>query len=107
MKIDIIGLKTSWQNWRSVQGILRGLHRQDELTRLVQWANRKQLAGVQTAYQYKLADEELRLNQYIVKFPHLATWARWLHFINKLVTPSPKFYPRGAAAKFRRQIKRY
>jgi hypothetical protein len=29
-------------------------------------------------------------------------WARWLRFINKLVTPSPKYYPKGSATKYRR-----
>jgi hypothetical protein len=92
-----------WHNWRRVQGILTGLHRHDEFTRLVQWAKRKHLPNSQRSYQYKLMDEEVRLNRYAIQFPHLMRWARGLYIINKLVTTSPKYYAKGSGAKFRRQ----
>lgn len=82
--------------------ILSSLHREQELRELCQWARRKKLERPYLSYHHQLLDEIVLQNRYALRYPYHSQWAKFLYFINRLVTPRPKYYPRGAAAKYRR-----
>jgi hypothetical protein len=78
------------------------LNRRAELLRLIQWAERKQLAGPLRCYQARLADVEIRLQRYAIHNPHLTRWTRRFHRLCRVLMPPPRYYRRGSAAGYRR-----
>ena len=95
-----------WRDFFAATGqifhILFCLNREDELRRLVEWADSKQLPGPQRAYLMKLGDTERRLFRYAVSTPRLTTLARLLHGFKVLLTPTPRYLPVGSARIYRR-----
>jgi len=81
--------------------ILSILNREAELGRLVDWATRKRLPDPRKAYQNRLADEERRLFRYTLDHPGLTVWTRRLRWLGSILSPTPRYYPRGSAAKYR------
>jgi len=84
--------------------ILCSFNRRAELMRLIQWARRKKLSGPLQAYQNRLIDEEKRLFHYALEFPSLLRWAKYLHRLNNLVNPIPRYVPKGSAAIYSRKF---
>jgi hypothetical protein len=80
---------------------LATLNRRDDLSQLVQWAERKRLSGPLKPYQARLADEEIRLNRIAIQHPRLYRRARALHWLRWFISPTPRYY-KGYAAKYRR-----
>ena len=78
--------------------ILRCLNSQDELWRLVKWADRKRLPGPHRAYLIKLDDAERKLFRYTVFSPRLTALAHFVHGFKILLTPTPRYLPRGSGA---------
>ena len=97
--------KNRWQNcritFREIRAILYCLNRQDELSRLIAWANRKHLHGPRKAYQIKLDDTERRLFHYQVSSPRLIVYARLLHNLKKVLFPPPHSHRKGATSAYR------
>ncbi len=87
--------------WQEIRAIIRNLHQQDDLERLVKWAKRKRLKGPRTYYQRLLFDIQDRLLRQRVRFPHLMFWAKLLYNINLLISPAPQYHAKGSAAKYR------
>jgi hypothetical protein len=81
--------------------ILCAYNRRAELLRLIGWAKRKRLAGPIRLYQHRLLDEEIRLNRYTLRYPSLTRWARFIHRLNIVLFPAPRYYSRGVAASYR------
>jgi hypothetical protein len=94
--------KFLYHHWKLLGAVVRILHLQDELHQLIRWAKRKDLFYPLHLYRQRIADNEVRLNQYMLRYPRLYDLARWLHGLHHLVTPKPRYYKRGSAAKFRR-----
>jgi hypothetical protein len=91
-----------WQRFiftcRRINAILHCLNRQDELQRLIQWADRKKLSGPCRAYNTRLDDEEHRLFRYQLSVPHLIGLARILHTLKIFICPAQPYYTTGYAA---------
>ena len=87
---------------REVYAILRCLNRQDELRRLIEWADNKRLLGPHRAYTIKLDDTDRKLFRYRVSSPRLTMLARLLHSFKTLLTPSHYYLPEGSASVYRR-----
>ncbi len=82
--------------------ILNAQNHGRELVRLEQWAIHKGLEGPQRAYRAQHNDVERALLRYAMTDPlayRLATWLRWL---NRLISPTPRFLPKGSATAYRR-----
>jgi hypothetical protein len=77
------------------------LNRQTELERLVSWAERKRLPGPRRLYQRRLADEEMRLTHYALRFPRQLFWAHLVHRLSNLISTLPRYPARGSAATYR------
>lgn len=94
--------KFLYYHWKLLNAVVGILHRQSELHQLIRWAKRKDLFYPLRSYRHQVADNEVRLNQYMLRSPRLYCLACWMHGLNRLVTPKPRYYKRGSAAKFRR-----
>ena len=81
--------------------ILQTFNRGNELSRLIQWAERKQLEKPLRLYQNRFGDEERRLFCYTVSSPRLTSLARFLYQFNRLISPSPRYAPVGSARIYR------
>lgn len=88
-------------NWREFTAVLRTFHRRRDLNHLVIWAQRKCLSRPLRLYQNRLLDEEIRLNRYAIKHPRLIVLADVLHCVHILLSPTPRYYICGSAAKYR------
>lgn len=100
MKRVIQKTKAASRDWGKTTLILKALHRRDELEQLIQWAKRKRLSYPLQSYRNRLADIELLINRYMLQYPNLMRWARWLHILNQAIAPSPNYYGKGSAAKY-------
>lgn len=98
--------KTRWRDFyficQEVHAILRCLNRQDELRRLIEWADNKRLPDPHTAYTIKLDDTNRKLFRYRVSSPRLTMMARHLHSFKTLLTPFHYYLPEGSASMYRR-----
>ncbi len=93
-----------WRNnWHIFWNILQAKNRRTELTRLITWAHNKNLKGPEKLYKLRLNQEDTRLVQYKWRHPRLCTWAQLLHLISHLISPTPRYLPRGSASKYRYQ----
>lgn len=101
-----INLSLHWYHFRYTLNCIRDIHsalvRQDELTQLLRWAQRKRLSGPQRLYRRRLQDEETRLSRYQLQYPRLFSLCCWLKVFRQQVKGRPASYTRGAAAKYRR-----
>ena len=102
-------MKTYYYRWqtfittcRQINALLHCLNRQDELLRLIEWAEPKNLPGPCRAYNSRLNEEERRIFRYQVSVPHLMTFAHTLHALKVLICPSEPYYKTGYAAAYRR-----
>lgn len=82
---------------RKVSIVLHVLNRQNELRRLTAWATNKQLAKPLYVYQNRLDDEEKRLFHHAVQSPQSFTIAQILFRLNELISPTPRYLPKGSA----------
>ncbi|NOG65557.1 MAG: hypothetical protein HND46_19240 [Chloroflexi bacterium] len=87
-----------YHHWRECRASLVTLNRMSELKRLIAWADKKGLTEVRNAYQVKLMDEERKLFRYRVRSPRHTTWAKRLHLLNTIISPTPRYPAKGAAA---------
>ena len=93
------------------QNALRELHeffalysavsRKAELERLIDWAVRKHLPGPQKLYKNRLQDEELHLARHNMYYPRLVYLAYVLYGLSQLISPTPRYLPKGSAWKYR------
>jgi len=81
---------------------LHCINRIGELHRLKAWARRKRLAGPLRLYESRLVEEEHKLMKICMRFPNEMRWARLVHAISNLVSPTPRYLPRGSASGYRR-----
>ncbi len=90
-----------YNNWHLLWSILRTKNRHSELTRLIKWARNKNLDGPEELYLFRLNEEDRRLMQYNWRHPHLFVCAQALYLISYLVSPTPRYLPRGSASHYR------
>jgi hypothetical protein len=83
--------------------ILTVMNRRRELLRLSQWATRKRLSRPLKLYRFRLSDEEIRLNHYSLRYPRLTTFAYFIHRLNTLLFPPPRYPRRGLAKHYTRR----
>ena len=88
-------------NWNDFWSAVHSLNRKAELIRLVQWAKRKRLTGPLKLYLTRLQQEENSIMRLRVRNPKMLTGARLMHFISNLVSPKPRYYPKGSARHYR------
>ena len=81
---------------------LHTLNRTNELRRLKDWARRKRFVGPLKLYESRIVEEEHRLLKMSMRFPNEVRWARLVHAISNLVSPPPRYLPRGYASVYRR-----
>jgi hypothetical protein len=81
--------------------ILQAFNRRDELLRLVKWASAKRATGALRLYRSRLIDEERRLFRYHHNSPLAYQWATILFWINRLISPTPRYLPKGSARAYR------
>src|SRR5215212_1676442 len=87
-------------NWNIFWSIYRCLERRDDLEGLIVWAKRKRFLSPLVCYQNRVVDEELRLNRYMLNYPHLMIRARGFKYINDLISAKPKYHTKGLAARY-------
>jgi hypothetical protein len=90
-----------WLLWRDFQTIWERLERRSDLERLVRWAQRKKLKGVQYHYQRLLTETELLLIDNRIRRYRLTVWVSRLHFMIRALLTATIKYQKGAAAKYR------
>jgi hypothetical protein len=100
MKRVIQRVKVAYGDWQKTIAILKILYRRDELEQLVEWAKRKRFSYPLQNYRNRLADIEVLVNRYMLQYPNLMRWARWLQFLHQAVRPSPNYYSKGSAVKY-------
>ncbi|HMN11389.1 MAG TPA: hypothetical protein PKD55_03570 [Bellilinea sp.] len=88
------------QDWKAVSRLLWLLNRRAELKRLVGWATRRHLTGPHRYYQQHLDDVERKLLRCQLECPGIMRWARWVHFVNRVLFRPPRYPARGSAAGY-------
>lgn len=83
--------------------ILESYNRRRELRRLCRWAEHKRLSKPLRLYQFRLQDEEVRLNRHCLHHPRLSRLAYGVHLLNGLSFPPPRYPKRGGAWGYTRQ----
>lgn len=78
------------------------LNRRADLKGLVRWAKRKGHTGPQIAYEQKLDRTIRTFLAYKEHYPRLVRWARFLHWVNRVLNPPPRYYAKGSARKYRK-----
>lgn len=96
--MTISNLHHSWLKWRRV---MVALDRVADLKRLVKWAERKRLPGPRAAYERKLHAAVNALLVYKSYYPGLVKWAHRLHWLKGQLSPPPRYWSKGSAAKYR------
>lgn len=102
-RTDILTAHAFQSCWHSGWKIFHTLEQRADLRRLVLWAQRKHLKQPLSYYQYLLIDVELRLSIQNMHYPQQYRRMRVLHGVWVLLKPRPKYYRKGAAAKYRRK----
>lgn len=77
--------------------ILCTLNRRNELSRLVCWAERRELPHPLRLYRTRLVDEEKRILRYRVNSPRLLRYAYFLHYLSRFINPTPQYLAKGSA----------
>lgn len=90
--------KRSRMKYKIFAEALRSLNKIGELRRLIVWARNKRLAGPLKLYENLLVEEEHKLLKIRIWFPNVARCAQLVHSISKLVSPTPRFMPKGSAS---------
>lgn len=88
-------------NWHRFWTILHTINRSAELLRLIAWAKRKKLRGPHDCYKRRLAEEEMRLQRYALRSPHLVRRARLVHHFSNLISTVPKYPVKCSATGYR------
>ncbi len=101
--MSVASLRNHWRLW---VGAMDALNRLYELRNLVRWAQRRGLAGPRDAYRWKLAEAASDFFAYRIYHPRLVRWVARLHRLNRLLNPPPRWYRKGAAARYARQGRR-
>lgn len=86
---------------RQVFVILVALNRRQELIRLEHWARHKGLAAPSRSYRQQRFDAERRLFQHSHATPLTYQCAIGLHWLNRLLSPTPRYLPKGSAGAYR------
>jgi hypothetical protein len=94
--------KRSRLRYRIFAEALYSLNHISELYRLQAWAKRKRFAGPLKLYESRLVEEEHKLMKIAMRFPNQVSWARLVHAISNIVSPTPRYMPRGSASGYRR-----
>jgi len=84
-----------------VIGLIGVLNRRAELQQLIHWSKHRRLSRPKKLYRFRLQDEEIRLSRYLVRYPTLTIWTRRIHALWRSLSPTPRYYRRGSAAKYR------
>jgi hypothetical protein len=92
---------TYWLNWRDFCSILLLLETKADIERLALWAKRKRLAAVAQYYRRLLLDVEIRLSHKQMRFRRMIVFAEWVHSFTTMLFPSPHYYSKGAASKYK------
>jgi len=88
-------------NWNDFWSAVHSLNRKTELLRLVQWAKRKRLTGPLKLYLTRLRQEEASIMRLRARSPKILVGARLVHCISNIVSPTPRYYPKGSAKRYR------
>lgn len=89
-------------SFREYQAVCATLHRQNDLTQLIQWATRKSLSKPKDFYLYLLAQEELQLLQYTYRCPRIILLAKIVTTLNAILNPIDRDrYKRGYASYYK------
>lgn len=86
---------------QELYSILCSLNRREELYRLIQWAERRNLSAPLRLYQNRLVDEEKRILRYTVNYPRLTSIAYFASGVNRLISGTPRYLPKGSARVYR------
>jgi len=89
---------SEWQRFSSILSLLR---HQNNLSGLIQWANRKRLKKVRQYYERLLNDIESRLLRYTFQSPRMTEFARWIFCFQQMLFP-PR-YRKGYGMTYRRR----
>ena len=92
--------KRSKLRYRIFVEALHCKNRIGELHRLKAWARRKRLAGPQWLYESRLVEEEHKLMKISIRFPTEVRGACLVHAISNLVSPTPRYMPKGSASVY-------
>ena len=95
--------KRSILKYRIFVESLHCLNRHGELRRLIAWARSKRLPGPLRFYTSRMVEEEHKLMQLSIRFPNEMRCARLVHAVSNLVSPTPRYLPRGSANSYRRK----
>lgn len=93
--------KRSKVQYRIFLAALYSLNRRQELRRLMAWAQSKQLEKPLNHYTSLMVEEENKLFKISYRFPKQMLLARVVHVISNLVSPKPRYLPRGSASSYR------
>ena len=93
--------KRSRLKYRIFVAALHSLNRVDELRRLMAWARRKRLEGPLRLYTSRMVEEECKIMKISSRFPNQVRLARVVHMISILVSPKPRYMPKGSASLYR------
>lgn len=94
--------KRSKVSFRVFNASLVSLNRQTELKRLMGWAKSKGLAGPLHCYREMYNEDGFRLMLMRKRFPIEYRVAAVTHAISNVVSPTPRYLPRGSASGYRR-----
>ena len=72
-----------------------------ELVRLEQWATHKGLTGPLKCYRAQHFDAERRLFRYSQSSPLAYQFASILCWLNRVISPTPRYMPKGSARAYR------
>ena len=88
--------------WLRSRTLLRLFHTRDDLARLQGWAKRKRLKYPLLLYQRRSAEVEHQISFLTMRDPHSFWMASMLYALNLLISRSPAYFAKGAAAHYKR-----
>lgn len=88
-------------NWQRFWHLYRLWWQAEDLEHLMRWAARKGFKQ-RNYYEHLWLETHQRLNRYHLRLPTLSKWAYRLYLLISLLTPTPRYYPKGSAAGYRR-----
>lgn len=94
-------LNSHYYHWHIFVRILHTMNRRTELKRLIRWAKYKKLEGPLKLYLTRMIEEEEKLLRYRFRHPGIARCARFAHGFGNLISPEPRYRPRGSASHYK------
>lgn len=92
-----------WLKWQKFWRFFHSYGQLKDLNNLIEWAGRKRLTEVKSAYLRRYNDLECRLFNEQLRNLKLATWSYRLYVVVSFLTPTP-CYHRGYAAKYKYEV---